>query len=338
MGDNHAKLKRGKVGVLLISLGTPDAPTYGAVRRYLAEFLSDKRVIEVNRLIWLPILYGFILTLRPLRAARAYTKIWDQIHDESPLRGFSRRQAEKLKSLVGDLAEVSWAFRYGNPSISQGLAELQQKGCDRILLFAMYPQYSATSTGTAYDKAFQALAEMRWQPAARTVPAYYDDPNFIAELTVGIRTSLGTLDWQPDLLLASYHSIPESYYLAGDPYPDQCRATSQLIIDALSSEIELRTSFQSRVGVSKWVGPYTDDAVRQLAADGVKKLAVFAPAFSSDCLETLEEIDIELRNIFLEAGGTHFHYIPCLNDSVGGMRLLEHITRSELSNWLETAD
>jgi len=335
MLDGKSELKRGKTGILLISLGTPDAPTYGAVRRYLAEFLSDKRVIETPRLIWLPLLYGPILTLRPFRSARAYAKIWDRDNDESPLRGYSRRQAEKLQLLIGDEADVAWAFRYGSPSVEQGLAQLQQSGCDRILLFALYPQYSATSTATAYDKAFEVLTKMRWQPAVRTVAAYYDDPVFVSEMVAQIKGSLGGLDWQPDVLLASYHSIPESYHLAGDPYPDQCRATSQFIEEALGTSVQLQTSFQSRVGPSQWVGPYTDEAVKRLAAKGIKKLAVVAPAFSADCLETLEEINMELRHTFLEAGGTHFHYIPCLNDSQGGMRLLEHISRSELSGWLK---
>jgi len=334
MANGKLDLVRGKTGILLISLGTPDAPTYWPVRRYLAEFLSDRRVIETPRLIWWPLLYGLILTTRPFRSARAYAKIWDREVGESPLRGYSRRQAEKLQQALGADAEVAWAFRYGTPSIESGLAELQQKGCDRIVLFALYPQYSATSTGTAYDKAFEALAKMRWQPAIRTVPAYYDDPAFIEAMTGQIKDSLAGLDWEPDIVLASYHSIPDQYRIAGDPYADQCLSTSQLLGKSLDLSDKLRTSFQSRVGPTKWVGPYTDELVKQLAAEGHRKLAVVAPAFSADCLETLEEINIELRHTFLEAGGTHFHYIPCLNDAERGMSLLNHISRQEMSGWL----
>jgi ferrochelatase len=335
MKDNHPDVAYGKTGVLLISLGTPDAPTYGAVRRYLKEFLSDPRVIETPRPIWLPILYGPILTFRPARSARAYAKVWDQERNESPLRGFSRAQAEEMQTLLGDSAEVAWAFRYGTPSIEDELNKLKEKGCDRILLFALYPQYSATSTGTAYDAAFEALKKMRWQPAVRTVPAYYDKAVYIDALASSVKVSLDEIDWQPDTILASYHSIPASYFKAGDPYPCQCWKTSRLLREKLGLEEDgLQTSFQSRVGPTEWVSPYTDKAVEKLAGEGVKKLAVIAPAFSSDCLETLEEINMELRETFLEAGGTHFHYIPCLNATPSGMAMLEAVTRNELSGWI----
>lgn len=325
-----------KVGLLLISLGTPDAPTYGAVRRYLKTFLSDKRVIETPRVFWLPILYGPILTLRPIRSARAYAKVWDAERDESPLRTYSRSQAEKLQQMVGEDVQVAWAFRYGSPSIEDGIKELQSKGCGRIVLFALYPQYSATSTATAYDKAFDVLKTLRWQPAVRTVPAYFAEASYIDVLAQSIKCSLGDLAWQPDVLLASYHSIPKSYQNKGDPYPSQCLKTSDLLRSTLDvDETFLQSSFQSRVGPTEWVGPYTDKAVQKLAAEGVKKLAVVAPAFSADCLETLEEINMELRETFMEAGGTHFHYIPCLNDSESGMRMLESVVRRELGGWLK---
>ena len=335
MVDQHPEISSGKVGVLLISLGTPDAPTYGAVRRYLKEFLSDKRVIETPRLFWLPILYGPILTFRPIRSAKAYAKIWDKTLNESPLRTFSRSQAEKMQQMFAGAAEVAWAFRYGKPSIETGIKELQEKGCDRILLFALYPQYSATSTATAYDKAFEIVQGMRWQPTVRTVPAYYDNDAYIDALAQSIKCSLPKLDWQPDVLLASYHSIPKSYWDKGDPYPCHCQKTSRLLQEKLGApEGFLRTSFQSRVGPTEWVQPYTDETVKQLAADGVKKLVVLAPAFSADCLETLEEINMELRATFLEAGGTHFHYIPCLNDTENSMKMLESVARKELAGWL----
>jgi len=335
MVDQHPEISSGKVGILLISLGTPDAPTYRAVRRYLKEFLSDERVIETPRLFWLPILYGPILTFRPIRSAKAYAKIWDQTLNESPLRTFSRNQAKKMQQMFAGAAEVAWAFRYGTPSIETGIKELQEKGCDRILLFALYPQYSATSTATAYDKAFEVAQGMRWQPAVRTVPAYYDNDAYIDALAQSVKGSLPKLDWQPDILLASYHSIPKSYWDKGDPYPCHCQKTSRLLQEKLDvPEGFLRTSFQSRVGPTEWVQPYTDEAVKQLAADGVKKLAVLAPAFSADCLETLEEINMELRATFLDAGGTHFHYIPCLNDTENSMKMLESVAREELAGWL----
>jgi len=333
--DQHPAVKYGRTGVLLLSLGTPDAPTYWSVRKYLAEFLSDQRVIETPRLLWLPILYGPILTFRPLRSAKAYAKVWDEETNESPLRIYARSQAEKMQNLLGENVDVAWAFRYGSPSVADGLAELKEKGCDRIIAFALYPQYSATSMATAYDKLFEGLTKMRWQPAVRTVPPYGDTPLYIEKLAASARRSLATIEWQPDVLLASYHSIPKSYFDAGDPYPCQCRKTSRLLRTELGmNEQELQTSFQSRVGPTEWVGPYTDKAVQKLAADGVKKLAVIAPAFSADCLETLEEINMELRETFLEAGGTHFHYIPCLNDSKDGMEVLEQVIRTEGPGWL----
>lgn len=335
MKDQHPAVKFGKTGVLLISLGTPDAPTYGAVRKYLAEFLSDQRVIETPPLLWLPILYGPILTFRPMKSAKAYKKIWNIELDESPLRTYARSQAEKLQVALAEDAEVAWAFRYGSPSTADGLTELREKGCDKILIFALYPQYSATSMATAYDKAFDVLKTMRWQPAIRTVPPYYKEPVFIEKLAASVTDSLTTVDWQPDVLLASYHSIPKSYFDAGDPYHCQCQVTSRLLREKLKwEEDKFETSFQSRVGPTEWIGPYTDKKVQELAEKGVKKLAVMAPAFSADCLETLEEINMELRETFMEAGGTHFHYIPCLNDTAGGMEVLEAVARQELSGWL----
>lgn len=335
MQENHPDIKSGKLGVLLISLGTPEAPTYGSVRKYLAEFLSDPRVIETPKPIWLPILYGPILTFRPLKSAKAYAKIWDYDRGESPLRTFSRSQAEKLQTMSGESVEVEWAFRYGKPSIESALHTLKDKGCDKILLFALYPQYSATSTGTAYDKAFDVLKKMRWQPAVRTVPAYYKEGVFVSALAQSVSQSLASIDWKPDAVLASYHSIPKSYFDKGDPYPCQCRVTSRLLREQLGmDENSFHTSFQSRVGPTEWVSPYTDKKVEELAASGVKKLAVLAPAFSSDCLETLEEINMELRETFVEAGGTHFHYIPCLNDTDIGMEVIDAIVKKELSGWM----
>ena len=335
MKTDHPDIKHGKLGILLLSLGTPDAPTYAATRRYLAEFLSDPRGLDHPRAIWLPILYGPILTFRPAKSAKAYAKIWDYERGESPLRTHSRDQAEKLQAMMGEEAHVEWAFRYGQPNTETGLETLRAKGCDRILLFALYPQYSATTTATAYDKCFEVMGKMRWQPAVRTVPAYLDQPAFAEELAASVKDSLATLDWQPEKLLASYHSIPKSYWDKGDPYPCHCFKTSRYLREHLGMDEEtLVTSFQSRVGPTEWVGPYTDKTVEKLAKDGVKKLVVMAPAFSSDCLETLEEINMELRETFMEHGGTHFHYIPCLNATERGMRVIDAVARHELQGWL----
>ncbi|WP_286830141.1 MULTISPECIES: ferrochelatase [Kordiimonas] len=332
---DHPTVAHGKLGILMLSLGTPDAPTYTAVRKYLAEFLSDPRVIETPRLIWLPILHGPILTFRSGKSAKAYAKIWDNERGESPLRTYARSQAEKLQAAFGAEAEVEWAFRYGTPSTKDGLTALRDKGCDRILLFALYPQYSATTTATAYEKAFDVMREMRWMPSVRTVPAYFDTLEYPSALAASVKDSLAGLDWEPEKILASYHSIPRSYWDKGDPYPCHCFKTSRLLNDALDLEDgKLVTSFQSRVGPTEWVQPYTDKTVEQMAKDGVKKLAVLAPAFSQDCLETLEEINMELRETFLENGGTHFHYIPCLNDTEQGMWVLESVARNELKGWL----
>ncbi len=335
MKNSHPDVNKGKVGVLLISLGTPDAPTYGALRRYLAEFLSDPRVIETPRLLWLPILYGPILTFRPTRSAKAYAKIWNREKDESPLRTYARSQAEKLQALFGDEVVVDWAFRYGNPSLKSRLEQMKAEGCDRVLLFALYPQYSATTVASAFDKVFEVMADMRWQPSVRTVPAYFDKAEYVDALAASVDESLKGLHWQPDKILASYHSIPKSYWEKGDPYPCQCFKTTRLLREKLGMDEErLISCFQSRVGPVEWVGPYTDKTVRELAEKGVKKIAVLAPAFSADCVETLEEVNMELRETFMEAGGTHFHYIPCLNDTDRGMKMLESVARNELAGWL----
>lgn len=332
---NHPEVSYGKTGLLLISLGTPDAPTYGAVRRYLAEFLSDPRVIETPRALWLPVLYGPILTFRPAKSARAYAKIWDHERGESPLRTYARSQSEKLAKAFEDELEVEWAFRYGQPSIENALAALKEKGCERIICFALYPQYSASTTASSYDKVFECLKKMRWQPGVHTIQRYSDDPVYVDALAQSAKMSLEGLDWTPETLLMSYHSVPESYHTSGDPYACYCHKTSRQFSSVADlGGIDIKTSFQSRVGFAKWVSPYTDQMVSELAAKGVKKLAVMAPAFSADCLETLEELNMELREQFMEEGGTHFHYIPCLNDSDLGMKVLEAAVRREAAGWL----
>lgn len=320
----------------MINLGTPDEPTYWSVRRYLEEFLSDRRVIEFPRLFWLPILYGIILTFRPARAAAAYRRIWNHDKGESPLRTIARDQAEKMAEKLGDDVTVSWAFRYGKPSIEQGLVELKRAGCDKILVAALYPHYSSTTTASVHDEVFNVLAKMRWQPALRTLPPYFDDKVYIDALAESVKSALESLDFQPDKILASYHSIPQSYWYKGDPYPCHCKKTSRLLNSALGLKDGLmETSYQSRVG-PKWVGPFTDKRAEEMAEkENIKKLVVLAPAFSADCLETLEEINMELRESFLEAGGTHFHYIPCLNATKPGIDMLETLIRKDLRGWID---
>lgn len=333
----HPAVKAAKIGVLLLNLGTPDATDFWSVRRYLKEFLSDQRVIETPRWLWWPILNGIILTFRPKRSGRAYAKIWDKEHNDSPLRLITRRQAEKLgERLAGDgRVIVDYAMRYGNPSTRSRLEALQAAGCQKILLVPLYPQYSATTTATANDKAFDALKKMRWQPAVRTAPAYFEDPAYIKALANSIAEGVARLDFTPDLVITSYHGMPVSYLERGDPYHCQCFKTTRLVREHLGWPKEkLMVTFQSRFGPTKWLQPYTDKTLEELPAKGIRKVAVLAPAFSADCIETLEEISIEAKHSFMDAGGEHFAYIPCLNDSPGGMDMIESIVRRELGGWL----
>lgn len=334
---DHPPVHIGKVGVLLVNLGTPDGTDYGPMRRYLAEFLSDPRVIEWPRAIWYPILYGIVLNTRPKKSGAAYAKIWNRERNESPLRTFTRAQAEKLGQALTDHGTVivDWAMRYGKPSIEAVTKSLMERGCDRIVLFPLYPQYSATTTATVNDSFFKALLAMRFQPAIRTVPAYYDEPVYIEALARSIERHLATLDFEPEVLIASYHGIPQSYFRRGDPYHCHCRKTSRLLARRLGWEEErLLTCFQSRFGPEEWLQPYTDKTVERLAREGVKSIAVFNPGFVSDCLETLEEIAIGAGEIFHEAGGENFAHIPCLNDSEEGMAVIEELVRRELSGWV----
>ncbi len=336
--DDHLENSGGRVGVLLVNLGTPDATDYWSMRRYLKEFLSDKRVIEWNSLFWWPVLNGIILQRRPQKSGKLYDTIWNRERDESPLKTFTRAQAEQISKRFQDAGPqlvVDWAMRYGNPSIASRLAKLAEAGCDRIVLFPLYPQYSATSTASVNDKAFDALRAMRWQPAIRTVPAYYNDASYISALADSVTKHIANIGWQPDVVLASYHGIPQSYAQAGDPYDRQCIETTGLLREALGwSETQLHTTFQSRFGPSEWLQPYTNETVKRLAGEGVGKLAIITPGFASDCLETLEEIAIGSGNVFKNAGGQSFTYIPCLNDSDVGIDVLETVLRRELSGWL----
>lgn len=329
----HPPVATGRIGVLLVNLGTPDAPTPAAVRRYLAEFLSDPRVVELPRLVWQPILRGVVLNTRPKKSAHAYAQVWTE--DGSPLAAITRRQAAALQQRLGDGALVDWAMRYGQPAIAERLGAMQAAGCDRILLAPLYPQYSGATTATVADKTADALRAMRWQPALRALPPYYDDPAHIAALAEDIGRQLDALPFTPEVLLLSFHGMPQRTLELGDPYHCQCRKTARLVEAALARPwLRCETSFQSRFGRAKWLEPATDATIAAEAARGTKRLAIAAPGFSADCLETLEELGIQGRDQFLAAGGEHFAALTCLNDSAAGMAMLETIIRRELSGWL----
>ena len=335
--SDHPSVRFGRVGVLLVNLGTPEGTSYWPMRRYLKEFLSDRRVIEVPRFIWWPLLNLVILTTRPGRSGKAYDEVWNRELDESPLKTITRSQAEKLaETLSADpRIEVEWAMRYGLPPIKEKLEALQAKGCERILLFPLYPQYAAATTATVNDKAFAALMAMRWQPALRTVPQYCDDPAYIDALARSLTDHLATLDFEPDLVLTSYHGIPQEYLDKGDPYHCHCHKTTRLLQERLGwPDGKLKVTFQSRFGKAEWIKPYTDETVKSLPGQGIKKIAVMMPGFVADCLETLEEIAGENAEYFHEAGGEKFSAVPCLNDSDHGMAVLEAVVRRELMGWI----
>lgn len=334
---DHPPVKFGQVGVLLVNLGTPEGTSYWPMRRYLKEFLSDRRVIEVPRLIWWPLLNLIILTTRPKKSGAAYDEVWDQERNESPLKIITRSQAEKLgERLAGHpKVHVEWAMRYGLPPIKEKLHALFEKGCERILVVPLYPQYAAATTATVNDKTFDALKEMRWQPAIRTAPQYSDDPVYIDALARSLEDHLATLDFEPELVLTSYHGVPKEYLLKGDPYHCHCYKTTRLLRERLGwPEERLMVTFQSRFGNAEWLQPYTDETVKALARRGVKRLAVMTPGFVADCLETLEEIGGENAEYFLEEGGEKFSAVPCLNDTEHGMCVIEHVVRRELMGWI----
>ena len=333
----HPPVKPRRVGVLLVNLGTPDGTDFKSMWRYLREFLSDPRVIELPRAIWYPILYGIVLTTRPKKSGANYARIWNRERNESPLRTFTRGQAEKLAAALADLPDVrvEWGMRYGNPSTASAVQRLTDQGCDRILTFPLYPQYSATTTATANDQLFRALMKMRLAPAVRTVPPYYDEPVYIEALAHSLKDSLAKLDFEPEVVLTSYHGIPKAYFEKGDPYHCHCQKTTRLLREKLGwDEKKLITTFQSRFGAQEWLQPYTDKTVERLAKEGVKSIAIVNPGFSVDCIETLDEIGREVRDEFLHAGGKNFAHIPCLNDSPEGMDVIETLVRRELAGWL----
>ncbi|MDW6025056.1 ferrochelatase [Mesorhizobium sp. BAC0120] len=336
-GGRPAAVRDGRVGILLLNLGTPDGTDFRPMWRYLREFLSDRRVVETPRLIWYPILYGIVLTRRPRSSGAKYRTIWNKERNESPLLTITRAQAGRLaERFAGEPSiAVEWGMRYGNPSTESALKKLIAQGCERVLMFPLYPQYSATTTATANDKLYSALMKMRRMPAVRSAPAYYDEPVYIEALARSIEKHLSTLDFEPEVILASYHGLPVSYAERGDPYPEQCLATTRLLQARLGlDEKKLITTFQSRFGREEWLQPYTDKTVEKLAQDGVKSIAVVNPGFPADCIETLEEIAGEVREVFLHAGGSNFSHIPCLNDSDEGMDVIETLVRRELAGWV----
>ncbi len=327
---NHPPVATPKVGVLLVNLGTPDAPTTSAVKRYLKQFLSDRRVVEIPPLLWQPILRGIILNTRPQKSAQAYAKVWTE--KGSPLAFFTAGQAEALQARMEGIADVRYAMRYGNPSVADQLAAMKAAGCNRILIAPLYPQYSGATTGTVLDEAYATLTAMRWHPAIRTLPAYHDDARYIGALKTSIEASLAKLDFVPDALVISFHGMPERTLHLGDPYHCHCQKTARLLSEAMGRALVV--SFQSRFGRAKWLEPATDDTLMKLAREGTKKVAIFAPGFSVDCLETLEELAMQGHEQFEEAGGTHYAYLPCLNDSDIGMDMLEQIIGQELAGWI----
>ncbi|MGJ4910664.1 ferrochelatase [Bradyrhizobium sp. HKCCYLS2033] len=326
-----------RVGVLLVNLGTPDTADAAGVRVYLKEFLSDRRVIEDQGLLWKIILNGIILNVRPRKKAKDYQSIWNTEKNESPLKTITRAQSEKLAAAIADRSHVlvDWAMRYGNPSIKAGVDGLMAKGCDRILVVPLYPQYSAATSATVCDEAFRVLTELRAQPTIRVTPPYYNDDFYIEALAVSIEDHLKTLPYTPELIVASFHGMPKEYVDKGDPYREQCVATTELLRKRLGmDDTKLLLTFQSRFGFSEWLQPYTDKTIEKLAKDGVKRIAVVMPGFAADCLETLEEISGENCEIFKHNGGEKFSAVPCLNDSAPGMEVLRQLVLRELQGWL----
>lgn len=333
---DHPPVKARKIGVLLLNLGTPDATDYWSMRRYLNEFLSDRRVIDYSAWLWQPLLQLVILTKRPFSSGEAYASIWNKELDESPLRTITRAQTEKLAAMMSgrDDIVVDWAMRYGNPTTQSVMQKLVDQGCDRVVTLALYPQYSAPTAATAYDQVFRALMKLRWQPAVRTMGPYHDHPTYIRLLAESIERHLKTLDWEPQTILMSFHGVPKRYLLSGDPYHCMCQKTCRLVREQLGWEKDrLQIVFQSRFGTEEWLQPYLDKTLEHLPEEGIKKVAVISPAFVSDCVETLEEINQEGREEFMEAGGEQFSYIPCLNDNDDHMEFLADMIGNEIQGW-----
>ena len=327
MQDNHPKVNFGKTGILIINLGTPDSTSWWDIRKYLKEFLSDKRVIEVNPIIWQIILHLFILTFRPSKTAHAYKKIWRKDTNESPLLYFTRNQAEKLRSRIGnENLIVDFAMRYGNPSIKVKLQELKDLGCENIVILPLYPQYAAATTATVCDEVYRSLMKMRWQPSLQIIPHYESEPDYINALINSIEQKVNSINWKPDLIISSYHGIPKKYFDQGDPYHCYCQKTTRLMKEKYKL-INIETTFQSRFGPQEWLTPYTDKTLESLPNKGIKNVLVICPGFASDCVETLEEINIQGRESFISNGGKNFDLIPCLNDTDQQIKLFEKLVK-----------
>ena len=330
MDRNHPDVRFGKTGVLIINLGTPDSTGWWDIRKYLKEFLSDRRVIEVNPIIWQIILNLFILTFRPSKTAHAYKQIWRTESNESPLLYFTKQQSRKLGKRIGnENVLVDFAMRYGNPSIKSKLSMMKEKGCENIVVLPLYPQYAAATTATVCDEVYRSLMKMRWQPSLQIIPHYESNPLYIDALINSIERKINEIDWKPDLIISSYHGIPKNYFDKGDPYHCYCHKTTRLMKEKFN-KVEIQTTFQSRFGPQEWLTPYTDKTLEKLPGEGIKNLLVITPGFASDCVETLEEINIQGRESFIEKGGENFDLVPCLNDNSEHIKLFEKLVSKYL--------
>ena len=328
---SHPKIPNSKTGILLINLGTPDSTEWLDIRKYLKEFLSDQRVIEVNPLVWKIILNLFILTFRPSKTAKAYKEIWMNKENMSPLRYFTIKQAKKLsKKIKNKNTFIDYAMRYGNPSIESRILELQKKGCERLVILPLYPQYAAATTATVCDQVYRTLMKIRWQPSLQIIPHYESEPLYIKALAKSVKKKMSKIKWKPDLIIASYHGIPKKYFEKGDPYHCYCLKTTRLLVEELNVKIPIVSTFQSRFGPDEWLQPYTDKTLEALPKEGKKKILIICPGFASDCVETLEEISIQGKESFKESGGEKFEMIPCLNDNPDHIILFEHLVKKYL--------
>ena len=328
---DHPKINFGKTGILLVNLGTPDSTSWLDIRKYLKEFLSDRRVIELNPIVWQIILNLFILTFRPSKTAKAYKEIWMEKENMSPLRYYTQKQTQKLRKIITNPnTEIDFAMRYGNPSIKSVMNKLQANGCERLVVLPLYPQYAAATTATVCDEVYRCLMKMRWQPSLQIIPHYESNPLYINALINSIEKKISEINWQPDLIIASYHGIPKKYFEKGDPYHCYCHKTTRLMKEKFD-KVPIETTFQSRFGPQEWLQPYTDKTLENLPKTGKKNILVICPGFSSDCVETLEEISIQGKESFLNSGGTNFDVIPCLNDNEDHIKLLNNLVQRHIT-------
>ena len=328
MEKNHPEIKFGKTGVLIVNLGTPNSTSWLDIRKYLKEFLSDRRVIEVNPFLWQIILNLFILTFRPSKTAKAYKKIWMKDKNMSPLRYYTEMQSKKLDEKMGnENLIVDYAMRYGHPSIRSKIINLKDNGCENLVVLPLYPQYAAATTATVCDEVYKSLSKMRWQPSLQIIPHYESEPLYINAVCKSIENKIKQINWKPDLIMASYHGIPKRYFEKGDPYHCYCHKTTRLVSEKLNSKIPIMTTFQSRFGPQEWLQPYTDKTLESLPKEGKKNILVICPGFASDCVETLEEISMEGKASFIEKGGENFDFVPCLNDNDDHIELFKFLIK-----------